>query len=389
MRRAGWVLGGALLCLALVVGGWVRAGVLLLRFGGVDSVGAWFDRPVQVHEEVLAVGNGAVRARLYEPSGSRDAPCMVILHGIHHQGVDEPRLKRLAGAMAKVGVRAYTPEVKELTEYRIESSSVETIGEAAKALARRCDREQVGVLGVSFAGGLALLAAADLRYRDVIGFTVTVGAHHDLERVGRFFVNHRAENVEGSSIQWEAHEYGLLVLLHGAAEVFFSAEDAAPAREALRRRLGGDPAGSREVAARLSEGGRRRLDLVLAGQGATLAAEVTAALAASRGRLSEVSPGARLGQIQGAVFVLHGADDPVIPPTEALWLGRSLRPSQLRSLLVSPALQHAGLQGGGMWLERLRLLEFLAGVLEEAERMPMRQDRGQGFRGSPGSGRRP
>ena len=40
---------------------------------------------------------------------------------------------------------------------------------------------------MSFAGGLSLLAAADPRFAEDVGFVVAVGAHHDLARVSRFF----------------------------------------------------------------------------------------------------------------------------------------------------------------------------------------------------------
>jgi acetyl esterase/lipase len=41
-------------------------------------------------------GKQVVRARLYLPQGKPNAPAMVIFHGVHHLGIDEPRLMGFA-----------------------------------------------------------------------------------------------------------------------------------------------------------------------------------------------------------------------------------------------------------------------------------------------------
>ena len=47
-----------------------------------------------------AIGPQQLRARLYTPQGKPNAPAMVIFHGVHYQGIDEPRLMGFATAMA-------------------------------------------------------------------------------------------------------------------------------------------------------------------------------------------------------------------------------------------------------------------------------------------------
>src|ERR1039458_8056034 len=59
-------------------------------------------------------GPQQVRARLYLPPNQANAPAMVIFHGVHHLGIEEPRLKAFATAMAGCGLRVLTPDRKSV-----------------------------------------------------------------------------------------------------------------------------------------------------------------------------------------------------------------------------------------------------------------------------------
>ena len=85
---------------------------------------------------------------------------MVIFHGVHHLGIDEPRLVAFAAAMASCGIRVLTPELPDIKDYRVSEASVTTIGGSVKWFAAATGGP-VGVMGLSFSGGLALVAAAD------------------------------------------------------------------------------------------------------------------------------------------------------------------------------------------------------------------------------------
>ena len=52
----------------------------------------WETHPVETQEITIPIMGGSVRARLYMPRGVAHPPGMVLVHGIHHLGIDEPRL---------------------------------------------------------------------------------------------------------------------------------------------------------------------------------------------------------------------------------------------------------------------------------------------------------
>jgi dienelactone hydrolase len=213
----------------------LRAAALLTTYGdpGATSPIARFAGAVVDSEDAVLEGRGS-RVRVYRPRGVANPAGIVLLHGVHRLGIDEPRLVRFARAIAGAGYAVMTPEIEEIAAYRIEPRSIDTIGLAARDLRRRLGRRP-GLMGMSFAGGLALLAAADARYQGDVAFTVAVGAHDDLARVARFFAHDRAERPDGGSEALAAHPYGVLVLVYSDVAAFFDAEDVESAREAIHR----------------------------------------------------------------------------------------------------------------------------------------------------------
>ena len=95
-------------------------------------------------------------------------------------------------------------------------------------------RQKVGVLGISFGGGLSLLAASDPRFDRYIRFVVSVGAHDDLERVSQFLITNQIARPDGTTLHMAAHEYGALILIYSHVDDFFPPADVSTAHEALQ-----------------------------------------------------------------------------------------------------------------------------------------------------------
>jgi dienelactone hydrolase len=347
----------------------VRAASLLLRFaddkaeGGLAGLGR---HAVDEETTTIATARGPVPARFFTPRGVTSAPGVVLVHGVHRLAIEEPRLMRFARAIASSGVVVLTPEVREIADYTVDVRSVDTIGAAAHALRERIGG-RAGVMGMSFAGGLSLLAAADPRFHDDIGFVVSIGGHHDLERVSRFFATNEAPRPDGSTAKLEAHGYGALVLLYGHAERFFPAEDVAAARDAIRLWLWDRRDEARARTDALSPEAWARVNLLFDGRVDLVAPEILAELDAARADMERVSPHGKLAKMSVPVFLLHGAGDTVIPATETAWIAAEVPASMLRNALVSPAIVHVELGGETPISDKWDLVHFMAGVLEEAE----------------------
>jgi dienelactone hydrolase len=315
----------------------------------------------------LAIPGGETKARLYAPEHEAGAPGLVMVHGVHHLGMDEPRLMRFARSMASTGIVVLTPDVRELADYAVDARSVGTLGAATLALSARLPGSPaVGLMGLSFAGGLALLAASDARYAPRIAYVVAVGAHDDLARVSRFFATGRIEEADGATSSMRPHEYGPLVLVYAHASDFFPEGDVPAARDALRLWLWEDRDAARKREDDVSGASKAKLDSLFDGKIDAVAGELLADVAAREGEMGAVSPHGHMGGVRVPVFILHGASDNVIPASEALWIARDLPPGAPRSVLVSPLIGHVELEGKPSAADRWAAVHFVAAILAQA-----------------------
>jgi len=323
-----------------------RSADVLRRFANLPpDLLATVNRGVDEAEEM---GADARRLRWYLPRGVADCPGLVLVHGIHRLAVDEPRLVRFARALAANGVAVLTPEVRELADYRVDAHSIETIGAAAQALRAKLSH-RVGVMGMSFAGGLSLLAACDPRFGSDIGMVVAVGAHEDAGRVARFFATNQIARPDGSVVSLGAHGYGVLVFAYSHADRFFPPEDLPIARQALASWLAEEREAARATALTATEPSRTLLERLFERRLDEVTGSFLGAVDADTAGLAAVSPRGRIGGLRVPIFLLHGAGDTVIPPTETEWLARAVPARALRDVLISRALIHVEPGGQPTW----------------------------------------
>ena len=347
----------------------LRAASLLVRFTDPGATFAIADYSRYEVRESPAMVDGQMRARIYAPRGVEHPTGIVLVHGVHRLGIDEPRLVRFARTIAATGVTVLTPELDELCDYRIDPRSVDTIGNAARDLRIRLGvKSGVGVMGLSFAGGLSLIAAADARYAGDIAFVVAVGAHDDLSRVLRFFATNAIENPDGTQTLMHAHDYGPLVLVYSHVEAFFPAADVAVARDALRAWLWEYQETARAQAKGLSAASREKIEKLFAHDVSGISGEMLALIAREESVTRQVSPRTFLRDVHVPIYLLHGAGDSVIPPTETLWLAHDAAPGTVQDALVSKAIEHVEMSGAPSARDKWALVDFMSDVLREADR---------------------
>jgi dienelactone hydrolase len=323
-------------------------------------------RPSLAVENIsLATRAGPVRARIYHRPDQAHGPGVVVVHGVHREGIDEHRMVPFARELAQAGLVVLTPEIADLADYRITAAGVSIIEDAALYLGGRqdlVDSARVGLLGFSFAGGLALVAAEDPRLGGRLAFVTSVGGHHDLARVLHFLVRNQIET-PGGVVHKQAHDYGLIVLLYGSIDRFAPEADRPALREALRAWLREDRDGARAAAGRLStEEGQALWARVENGRLQELAGAFESALDARRAELAQLSPRGRLRAIGAPVYLLAGSGDTVIPPSEAEWAAAELGPAD-HALLVSPLLEHVEVNHAAGLTDELAMVRFIARML--------------------------
>lgn len=323
---------------------------------------------VAVDDLSYPASTGVVRARLYTPLEHPDAPALIVLHGVHHLGIDEPRLIAFATAMSACGLRVLTPELPDIKDYHVGANSIATIGESAEWMSRHADGRPVGVMGLSFSGGLSLLAAADPQFRHSIKFVFAVGSQDEMQRVAAYYRTGEDERPNGTEELLPPHEYGPLVLEYENLADFVPAPDIAPLRAVLRAHLYEDVSGEKAALARLNPQQAGEAKALMDTESPTTRAMLAKAEAKHVADMAGVSPHGHLANLTVPVYLLHGAGDNIIPAAETLWMESELPTTTLKAALISPVLSHLDLDGAGPGVtDDLKLVHFFAEVLRAAE----------------------
>src|SRR6185312_15517864 len=172
ITKAVGIVAACLLIGAWAANGYLRAAAFVVQASGMQGyarkaaaveTGEFDERPLTIPWR-----GGELRARLYVPHGASDR-AMLLVPGVHAAGVDEPRLVQFARDLASVRHTVLTAELIDLTQYRITQRSTDMIEDAALWLSNQpalAKDGRVGMMGISFAGGLSIVAASRPSLRD-------------------------------------------------------------------------------------------------------------------------------------------------------------------------------------------------------------------------------
>jgi pimeloyl-ACP methyl ester carboxylesterase len=275
-----------------------------------EALGLPFPRPAAAPVTRVAVSMGGVPGDLYSPGVP--APAIVLIPGAAPGGKDDPRVVRVARALARAERTVFVP-LLELAERRFVEEDIDRITLCAAALAdHETARGEVILLGFSYGGSFALVAAADPRLDERLVQVAVFGAYYDLIGLVQA-VTTGVSLVDGRHIPWQGHPMAEAILRARAVSL-------APGKEqnALLRALEG---GSPED---LGAHARSIYDLLVnedPGNTFDLAAKLPKA---DRDLLARFSPSSVADRIDVPVVAMHSTDDPAVPFGEALRLEQGI-----------------------------------------------------------------
>lgn len=360
---------------------YVRAVCLFVRVanvgGRIESFAEARARSVTVlPQHTVPTRQGGVAAQLYQPGG-RVRRSVLLVPGVHSMGVAEPRLIALARDLAGSGIAVMTMALPDLVEYQITARSADVIEDAVAWMSARpalAPDGRVGMIGISFAGGLSIVAAGRPAIRDKVAYVVSFGGHGDLARVLHYLATGEAVQAPGIETH-PPHDYGVAVILYAAADRVVPHDQVTPLRNGIRAFLLASQltlvdmnqanatfAKAREMVASLPEPSATYLKHVNERNVTALGPILVPHLGLEADPAA--SPERAPRPPAAPVFLLHGDGDTVIPTAESVVLGNYLRAQGAEvHVLISQIITHAELDRSAAMAETWRLIAFWADVL--------------------------
>lgn len=373
------VLSSSAALLSLAASRHLRGAAFVVRaagLGGVPgAVASFHAAPVTERALTIPWRGGSLGARLFEPARRAGrGRAMLLAPGVHGGGIDEPRLVGFARHLAERGAPVVAVDLPDLRRYQITARTTDMIEDAGRWLSQQralAPDGRVGLFGISFGGGLSVVAAGRPGLRDHAAWVMSLGGHADLARVLRYLCT--GELPRGGARA--PHDYGVVVILLGVADRLVPPEQVAPLREALLAYLGAShvdmvdkPRAAHLFAqveasrTRLPEPAFTLLGQVIARDVASLGRRLlpqVAAMAADPALSAERAP-----LPTAPVYLLHGADDNVIPAIESALLAERLAAARTPvHHLATPLITHAEVDRSAELVAGWRLVSFWSDLL--------------------------
>jgi pimeloyl-ACP methyl ester carboxylesterase len=237
----------------------------------------------------------------------------------------------------------------------------------------------VGVVGISFAGGLSITAAGRPSIRDRVAFVLSFGGHGDMPRVMRYLATGEAPQVAGIATH-PPHDYGVAVILYGLADRgVVPADQVEPLRDGIRTFLLASQltlvsmdqanaafAQARTMAKELPEPARTYMSYVNDRAVKKLGPALVPFLDQLGASDPALSPQRAPQPPTSPIFLLHGDDDTVIPAAESALLNEYLKGKGTPvHLLLSNLITHAEVNRSATTADKWRLISFWANVLRQ------------------------
>ncbi len=360
--------------------------------GPPATLAAWGASTVS-KDAVIAVPTrtGAVPARFYRPGGTIRRT-ILLMPGVHRDGIEEARLVGLAEDLAATGFGVLTIAAPDLQKFKITPQVTDVIEDAviwASAQKQYAPDGKVGLLGISFSGGLSIVAAGRPALRDHVAFVLSFGGHGDLARVMHYLCSGQVlgdlERAKQSSAVVGAdhvgvhppHDYGVAVVLLSLADRVVPANQVAALSRGIDGFLLASSLAMTDQAAALKVFDEMKAyALTLPEPSRTLMTYVNDRAVDKLGPiLLPIADGLkdyegmpalsaeRAAPPLGPVLLLHGVDDNVIPSMETVLLAEHLRGKAQVTGLLSGLITHAEVNRTPSLTEVWRLMRFWRGIM--------------------------
>jgi pimeloyl-ACP methyl ester carboxylesterase len=312
------------------------------------------DDEVVREERVLAPsreGERPMRVWAYRPAKGASHGSLLLLHGLHYLGPSDPRMDRFSRILAASGALVWAPFIPDFERLVLAPTVFRDCERALDALLaydRRPPDRAPGVMSISFGSLPALHLASNREHSFKLSSLVLFGGYADLGDTMRFALEGEPGRLHDP--------YNRPVVFMNLVDHLGEAlpQDRSPLMEAWRAyidrtwgrpQLKSDPAAGEAIAREFAD----KLDPVwrsvflrTAGVEPGMMDVFETAWARGRDRLAWLDPTEKMRSVRVPTYVLHGADDDVIPHRHARMFERQLPREHLRGVHVTGLYGHTG-----------------------------------------------
>lgn len=294
---------------------------------------------------------------------------LIIFPGASPTAEEHPGLLFLSSVLANIGFNIYIPRMPLLKKLNISEDNVNWFAHGYSQLIKRDDIQgsRISCMGVSFGGAILLKASQNkLMLASPPHSILTYGTYYDVRKSMDFLI-HGTINIKGKDIAIQPHEWGLVVFMHN----FLASVDVGFNSYHLQKILAlrvQDKNVDKQLL-NLSEKDRQLMNDILT---STISDEVARIIdiifKEKMNILDSISPKNWCKNINTKIYVMHGANDNMVPYTQSVDLANHLPNSEL---FISYLYEHNEIAPKRSFIykikELLRIVSYMRGYIKYHE----------------------
>ena len=266
---------------------------------------------------------------------------IIIFPGASPYAENHPGMIMLGNALRNAGYNVYLPRIPALKNLILEKENIDWFAHCYQEIAnKRIKRKQdIMIVGLSYGGASLLRATLDPRMQSPKPKSIlSYGTYYSISTALDFFMT-GVIKYNNMTYQITPHEWGPIVLFYNFIDTIETTYDKIKLKEILKYRIKDQHEQVKKEIEKLDESKEKQLlENILAGNLTEEMKElVQMMIEKNNDLLSYLSPENWIQKIQDKVFIMHGANDSMVPFTESIYLDQHLNNS---TLLISFLYEH-------------------------------------------------
>ena len=286
---------------------------------------------------------------------------IVILYpGASPTAENHPKLTMLGGLLAQIGFIVYIPRIPPLKNLDISEINVQWFIFFYRWMleTKKVDPQQIIMIGISYGGGIMLRAIYDIKDQLPLPKTIlTYGTYANYEAIMKFLLSGEI-TIEGKIYQITPHEWGLIVIFHNYLKNLATDWDTSALQRAIQLHIQ-EKRGECDAQVDQLPEFQKNIFYSIINRNLTSAVKELACsiIIKEHESLKKLSPKYWAKEIQKKIFILHGANDSMVPFTESIQLAELLPNSEL---CISYLYEHNEIsKSRGLFFNFIEIIKFI------------------------------
>ena len=266
---------------------------------------------------------------------------IIIFPGASPYAENHPGMIMLGNALRNAGYDVYLPRIPALKKLILEKENIDWFAHCYQELATHKiqKKDEIMVIGLSYGGASLLKATLDPRMQSPKPKSIlSYGTYYSISTALDFFMT-GVIKYNNETYNITPHEWGPIVLFYNFIDTIETEYDKMKIKNILKYRIRDEHERVKKEIDKLETSKEKKLlEDILAG---TLTEEmkrlVQSMIQKNDDLLSYLSPENWIEDIKDKVFIIHGANDSMVPFTESIHLDKHLKNSML---LISFLYEH-------------------------------------------------